>query len=602
MALPHAHSLLRKSGLLVLLQLCACGSNQTTETDNPPVAPVTHSYVQALLRTRLVADQHRRWLLFADTTRQDMFRLGHTPREVRGWLADYEERIEQKRTLNPDSVQPHIPTAEEMRQPPPPLPMVTVIRIPVSPAEKMLARAQTVRLTHQLQQAGLLTAAEYRRTLPLATAGEFYSRRNLLTTVNEMSRAAEGLQQSTDLPPMLQRLGLLTKAQAQQLAHDLRAGVFTDQIELLLRLPNARIFSRQQYPGTMLPYLEQLHRDVAQLLPNLQFTKFRAQVITPGEMSSCLNCPGSEDVLVQLQIGARQYAQRSEWQPGYGPNGGNRPDIDERTFYHIFNQALADQGSPHRLVSVRSEQAQHTIGGQQRFGLWRLTASQAEALDTLENSALRLDDYESFRMLPTDTVTAALRSFAALGFLRHLNPAQRRVADARLHQARLQAREDVLHFMPGSVGEYRGDPQYRSWSYARLLQVLREVSEGHFSPAQVRDGCQHADGTLRFQLGRRSYQSPLYQANESPDPRLFQLVQRALGEQHIPGKFYRVSATLAQSTGMVVNYVFLSPAQERAIRRKHLLELTDPTLSDAQRYAQEEAAEMAADSAVHRGQ
>ena len=170
-----------------------------------------------------------------------------------------------------------------------------------------------MQLTHQLHQAGLLTAAEYRRTLPLATAGEFYSRRNLLTSVNELSRAAEGLQQSTDLPPMLQRLGLLTKAQTQQLAYDLRAGVFTDQIELLPRLPNARIFSRQQYPGALLLYLEQLHRNVAQQLPNLQFTNFRAQVITPGEVSSCLNCPVTEDVLVQLQIGSKQYAQRSEW-------------------------------------------------------------------------------------------------------------------------------------------------------------------------------------------------------------------------------------------------------------------------------------------------
>lgn len=318
-------------------------------------------------------------------------------------------------------------------------------------------------------------------------------------------------------------------------------------------------------------------------------------------MAPCINCPDAEDVLVTLQVGARQYAQRSEWQPGYGPEGSKRPEIDERAFYHIFNQVLTDQGSPHRLVYVRSEQAQYTIGNQ-HFGLLRLTAPQAHALDTLATSALELEDYESFIILPTDTVTASLQSFTALGFLRHLNPAQCLVAEARLRQARLTAREQVLQFMPGSVGEYRGDPQYRSWSYARLLQVLCKASGDRFIPTQVRDDCQHADGTLRFQLGRRSYQSPMYQANESPDPRLFQLVQRALREQHIPGKFYRVSATLAQSKGMAVNYVFLLPAQERIIRQKHLLALTDPMLSDAQRFTQEELAEMAADSAFHSGQ
>ena len=81
---------MRKFGLLATLLLSACGSNQVTESANPQVAPVSHSYVRALLRTGLVAVRHRRWLFFADTTRQGMFRLGHTPREVRGWLADYE--------------------------------------------------------------------------------------------------------------------------------------------------------------------------------------------------------------------------------------------------------------------------------------------------------------------------------------------------------------------------------------------------------------------------------------------------------------------------------------------------------------------------------
>ncbi|WP_156176189.1 hypothetical protein [Hymenobacter terrenus] len=129
----------------------------------------------ALLGTGLVAQRHRRWLLFADTTRQDIYQLGHTPREVRGWLAKYEERLENKQTLNPDSVQLHIPAEQELRHLPPSWSMVRVIRIPSTLAEKAHARTQTTQLTHQLQQAGLLTTAEYRRTLPLATAGEFYS-------------------------------------------------------------------------------------------------------------------------------------------------------------------------------------------------------------------------------------------------------------------------------------------------------------------------------------------------------------------------------------------------------------------------------------------
>jgi hypothetical protein len=65
-------------------------------------------------------------------------------------------------------------------------------------------------------------------------------------------------------------------------------------------------------------------------------------------------------------------------------------------------------------------------------------------------------------------VTAALCLFTALGFLRHLRTAQRLAAETRLYQVRLQTHEQVLQFMSGSVGEYRSDPYYRSWWYARL--------------------------------------------------------------------------------------------------------------------------------------
>ena len=89
-------------------------------------------------------------------------------------------------------------------------------------------------------------------------------------------------------------------------------------------------------------------------------------------------------------------------------------------------------------------------------------------------------------------------------------------------------------------------------------------------------------------LGRQSYQITLDPANESPDARLFQVVQQALREQQLPGKFFEVSPGLAQSRGMVTGYVFLLPEQERIIRRKQLLQLIDPTLTQEERDAQEE--------------
>lgn len=192
-------SSVRTCGTVLFLLLSACQEKYHPETVQRPASPVSTSFVSALLLTGLVAKQHQRWLFFADTTRHDMFQLGHTPRQVRGWLADYEERLAEKQTLNPDSVHLHVATEAELRHPPPIPPMVKIVRFPNTPAERVLARTQTIQLTHQLRRAGLLTTAEYRRTLPLARAGAFYSRRDLLLKVNEFN-STEDLQQRDALP------------------------------------------------------------------------------------------------------------------------------------------------------------------------------------------------------------------------------------------------------------------------------------------------------------------------------------------------------------------------------------------------------------------
>lgn len=573
---------------LLSLAITACDFSPTGK-QTKQAAAVPRNYTAALLRTGLVKPQHRRWLLFCDTTHMEGFQLGHTARRVRGWLSEYEALQEKHWHFNPDSLR--IASEQEMRKPPPPPPMmVTAILLPTTPQEKQWARAQTILLVKQLRQAQLLTPDEYQILLPLAQAGGFYSRRNLLYNTTDILAVASRLRASRQLAPILQQLGMLTPPQARQLALELRAGRIHDPVQLLTRLPGARVFRRADYPAALMPYLRQLHQDVARLLPGLVFSDFRAEVVQPGQLSYCTNCPEDQDVVVHLQMGGREYAHRSALRVAGEANGAS---VYPEQFYQIFNQVLADRALPYRLAFVESEQEHYLFGPSKQFGLWRLTTAQHEALDTLEYSALHSTGPSGFDLLPTDTVMNALRAFDQLGLLRHLLPAQRAAAEIRLRQARLSEREEVLHYVPGSLGEYRGAPDYATWSYARLLAVLSRLSGGQFKPLQVQDRASQAGGTLRFLLGRQSYQTTLDPANEAPDARLFQLVQRALREQQLPGKFFEVSPGLAQSRGMVTGYVFLLPEQERIIRRKQLLHLIDPNLTEEERNAQEEAEESA---------
>lgn len=573
--------------LLLLVLSSACDSTPAIRSA-PQVPAAPPRYPDILLRTGLVQPQHRRWLLFCDTTRLEVFRVGRTPRLVRRWLADYEELQQKHWHFNPDSLR--VATKVEMRNPPPPPPpmVVPVSSFPTTPEEKQQARIQTSQLARQLLAAGLLTPDEYRILQPLAQAGSFSSRRDLLHHASEILAVMYRLRNSRNLAPMLQRLGLLTASQARQLALDLRAGRIPDPVDLLPRLPHARVFRRAAYPADLVPYLQQLHQDAAQLLPQLTFSDFRAEVVKPGQLSYCINCPEGRDVVVQLRVDGRRYTHRSALYEGKPGAAGS---VYPEQFYQIFNQVLADRAAPYRLVFVEAEQETYLTGFAQRFGLWRLTAAQVEALDTLEYSALHFTPAAGFSVLPTDSVTAALRAFEKLGFVRHLSLAQRKAAEARLRQARVSQRQEVLRYLPGSLGEYRGFPDYATWSYPRLLSVLSRLSGGQFRPSQVQDYTQRTTGQLHFRLEGRSYHATLGQASERPDARLFQLVQRALHDHHLPGKFYELDPGLAQAHGMVNSYVFLLPEQENSIRRRGLLHLLDPTLTQEEQFAREEAQE-----------
>jgi hypothetical protein len=453
------------------------------------------------------------------------------------------------------------------------------------------SRQQTEQLLQQLRQAGLMEQVEYRYLLPLAQMGEFYNKADLLRSANAWWMQH---QQPLVVDPVLQQLGLLSPQAAQQLRHSWAGRWVVDPIDALTAVKGARLYSRRDYPTSLGPYVEQLHRDVAALLPGFTFTHFSYEVLPSAAGNGFAKPP---TILVQMQVGSRLYTQRSDLQMDFGqPNApwSRLPAgsfVSTEQFYQLFNRVLTDQGASYRLGCMPAAEGERTQDVRGRFGLIRLSTAQFRVLDTIPATALAASAAQSFRLLPTDTVLAAIRTFAAVGFFRQLTPKQRQEGERQALRLHHSSREDVLAYFPGSVGVYEGWPKYKSWSYNRLLHLLSQLSAGRFVPQHVVDNCQRSDGYLRFSIGSRQYQTALYQANESPDPRLFKLVQRALNDQDIAGKFYQVRADLGQGQGGVAQgYVFLLPTTEKRIRKQDLLTLTDPALSVTEQMALEEAA------------
>jgi hypothetical protein len=578
----------------VVVGACGTDTPPASHTSLAAAAPTKStlanaSFAAILVQTGLVAPQYRAWVRFCDTTRVEAYHLPHTPIAVRSWLEDYYTRLADGETLRPDSLR------FGSRHPAPPGMVVSrpLLRL-TSAAAMQHSRQQTQHFLAQLKQAGLLGTAEYQYLLPLAAGGEFYDRAALLNRADDWWRQHQR-EPHPVVDTVLQQIGLLSPAAAQQLRHRWTDRWVVDPLDALSAVAGARVFSRRDYPAALGPYLAQLHQDVAALLPGFAFTHFQYEVV-PASQSDNSDPSQPPAVLVRFRVGKQTYTQRSDLQMDTGQPGApwarlaTRHALPAEQFYQLFNRVLTDQRSPYRLAYLPSAEAEGTQNVRGRFGLARLTTAQFQTLDTLPASPLGASAAQDFRLLPTDSITAAIHTFTALGFFQHLSPQQREVAARRAQQRHYLFREDILQYYPGSIGVYEGWPRYPTWSYTRLVHLLARLSQGHFVPHHVTDNCQQTDGELRFKVGQRWYQTLLHQANDSPDPRLFQLVQRALHEAGRSGKIYQVRGDLGQSpSGLAAGYVFLLPAAAQRIRSQALLTLNDPSLSVAQQMAQEEA-------------
>lgn len=81
----------------------------------------------------------------------------------------------------------------------------------------------------------------------------------------------------------------------------------------------------------------------------------------------------------------------------------------------------------------------------------------------MKNSALRLVDYKSFRILPTDTVTAALRFFAPTIVLHHPHTTDSpRIWLGAIHQLRHKL-PSVTRFISGINIYNDGNPPRGQW-------------------------------------------------------------------------------------------------------------------------------------------
>src|SRR5262249_49454706 len=122
----------------------------------------------------------------------------------------------------------------------------------------------------------------------------------------------------------------------KRLLDDLERGQITSGFDLIRYCKHARAFELSKYPAEPAGYLPRIHADVAQLLPNLQFTDFHYEIEIDPETARLPH--RQHRVRASFVIGGTRYVQASFIDPDAGPSGKDFGRIDQQEFYQIFNK------------------------------------------------------------------------------------------------------------------------------------------------------------------------------------------------------------------------------------------------------------------------
>src|SRR5260221_4671559 len=142
-------------------------------------------------------------------------------------------------------------------------------------------------LLEKINKAGLLTDRVYTYTLKGIDSGRYVAEMQLIGYLTEMSSRLEWLAPDRLLPvaEQLHKNGIVSDSSFLQLKNDTRNGIIESAFQLNNYCKLDRTFDLTKYPDDPDLWLEQLHRDIASIVPGLDFTNFSYTTIADTSFS-----------------------------------------------------------------------------------------------------------------------------------------------------------------------------------------------------------------------------------------------------------------------------------------------------------------------------
>jgi len=392
----------------------------------------------------------------------------------------------------------------------------------------------------KIKKAGLLTDRVYAYTLKGIDSGRYVAEMQLIGTLTEMSARLEWLAPDKLFPVAedLHKSGIVADSSFTRLENDIKNGKIESAMQLNNYCKLDRVFDPSKYPDDPDVWLEQMHRDIASIVPGLNFTNFSYTTIPdtsftlPGvRFKVSLVCNGQIYKHTSLTINTFKNKQ-----PKISPK-----DIFIADFYRIFNKILTDQRSPLRLHSVMFSAGSNPGDDFHHFALIALNGEQAEVFmkePVLSYMFVSMDSHDT--TLTSAKVDSTITQWRKIGLFAHLSDEQISKAIDNAEADDLYSIDELLINFPGVVYPLHSSFTGPHHSYINLLNHLAKITHGAFAPTKISQI--KINGRIKLQyLSKGKIHSHIFQsANGWFDPGFPAFMKNLGDENSLPGKFYQL--------------------------------------------------------------
>lgn len=364
---------------------------------------------------------------------------------------------------------------------------------------------------------------------------------------------------------------VISEKSFETLKNDVNAGKIISHFQLIDYCKNALFFDLAKYSNDPSIYLEQIHRQVSTLLPELNFTNFKYKIEVDSAES--FKDYTSYKVVVSLKANGKTYKQKSFISPkDIGKDGNYLGKIDGQEFYQIFNKILSDNQSLLRLHQIQPNFQYGQPTNYQYFGIIALTKNQ---LDMFRYSSSYIQvSYEKFKnTLTSSRIDTAIKAYQQIGLLNHLTPAQLEEAKEKINEQENRNLNDVLASFPNVIYSFDTELSNLEDPYAELLREYSNISHKEFNPTNISDDFdieKKKKVSLKFNLDNKNYQKIFKIDNDWIDTEFFTFIKSVVTEHKLIGQFYEL-----YTGGQDASIIYLTQQQYDYLKTNKLLVFGD---------------------------